>query len=76
MSVSNGWKSHFGESTKFGDITINTEAGVPKWSVKMVFLTVSQNSQETFYVGVSYLKSSRLLADLKETPTQVFSCEL
>ena len=21
MSVSNGWKSHFGENTKFGDIT-------------------------------------------------------
>ena len=54
MSVSNGWKSHFGENTKFDDITINTQAGVPKWYVKMVFLTVSQNSQENIYVGVSY----------------------
>ena len=26
--------------------SINTEAGVQKWSVKMVFLTVSQNSQK------------------------------
>ena len=34
--------------------SINTEAGVPRWSVKMVFLTVSQNSQESIYVGVSY----------------------
>ena len=33
---------------------VNTEAGVPKWSVKMVFLTVSQNSQENFYFGISY----------------------
>ena len=44
-------------NTKFCDITDmfkNTEAGVPRWSVKMVFLTVSQNSQETIYVGVSY----------------------
>ena len=44
-------------NTKFSDITDmfnNTEAGVPKWFVKMVFLTVSQNSQENIYVGVSY----------------------
>ena len=44
-------------NTKFCDITDmfkNTEAGVPRWSVKMVFLTVSQNSQESIYVGVSY----------------------
>ena len=34
--------------------SINTEAGVPKWSAKMVFLTVSQNSKENIYVGVSY----------------------
>ena len=36
------------------DMFKNTEAGVPRWSVKMVFLTVSQNSQESIYVGVSY----------------------
>ena len=42
----------------------------------MVLLTVPQNSQEHIYVGVSYWKSNRLLADLKETPTQVFSYEL
>ena len=44
-------------NTKFCDITDmfkNTEAGVPRWSVKMVFLTVSQNSQESIYVRVSY----------------------
>ena len=44
-------------NTKFCEIqtcSINTEAGVPRWSVKMVFLTVSQNSQESIYVGVSY----------------------
>ena len=34
--------------------SINTEAGVPRWSLKMVFLTVSQNSQEIIYVGVFY----------------------
>ena len=49
------------------------EAGVPRWSVKKVFLTVSQNLQETIYVGVSYEKI--LLADWKQTPTQVFPCE-
>ena len=45
------------QMVKFCDITDmfkNTEAGVPRWSVKMVFLTVSQNSQESIYVGVSY----------------------
>ena len=44
-------------NTKFCEIQIcliNTEAGVPRWSVKMVFLIVSQNSQEIIYVGVSY----------------------
>ena len=43
-------------NTKFSDITDmfnNTEAGVSKWSIKMVFLTVLQNSQENIYVGVS-----------------------
>ena len=34
--------------------SIDTEVGVPKWSVKMVLLTVSQNSQENICVGVSY----------------------
>ena len=34
--------------------------------VKMVFLTLSQYPQENVYVGVFYLKSSKLLADLKE----------
>ena len=53
-------------NTKFCEIqtcSINTEAGVPRWSVKMVLLTVSQNSQESISVGVIYLKSSRLLVD-------------
>ena len=34
--------------------SVNTEAEVPMWSVKMVFLTNSQNLQETIYIGVSY----------------------
>ena len=34
--------------------SINKEAGVPRWSVKMVFSTVLQNSQENIYVEVSY----------------------
>ena len=34
--------------------SINTEAGVSRCSVKMVLLTVSQSSQESIYVGVSY----------------------
>ena len=44
-------------STKFCDITdmFNKCRGKsPKVVCKMVFLTVSQNSQETIYVGVSY----------------------
>ena len=36
------------------DMFKNTEAKVPRWSVKMVFLTDSQNSQESIYVRVSY----------------------
>ena len=34
--------------------SINTEARVLRCSVKVVFLTVSQSSQESIYVGVSY----------------------
>ena len=34
--------------------SINTEAGVPRWSLKMVFLKISQNSQEIIYMGVFY----------------------
>ena len=44
-------------SSKFCDNTDmfkNTEAGVPRWYVKMVFLTVWKNSQESIYVGVSH----------------------
>ena len=51
MSVLNGWKSQFGLLTlSFVIVQIcstNTEAGLPSWSLKMVFLTVSQNSQES-----------------------------
>ena len=36
---------------------INTKAGVPKLCVKMVFLTVSQTSQENIYVEVFLLKN-------------------
>ena len=39
-------------NTKFCDITDMFKNA--KWSVKMVFLRVSQNSQESIYVGVSY----------------------
>ena len=48
--------------------SINTEAGVPRRSLKMVFWTVSQNSQENHLCGSLLLKSSRLLADYKESP--------
>ena len=44
-------------NTKFCDITDmlkNREAGVPRRSVKMVYLTVSQSLQESIYVGVSH----------------------
>ena len=34
--------------------SINTEARDLRCSVKVVFLTVSQSSQESIYVGVSY----------------------
>ena len=44
-------------------------------NVKIIFLTVSQNSEESIYVGVCYWKSW-LIADWKETPTHGFSCEL
>ena len=39
-------------NTKFCDSTDifkNTDAGVPRWSVKMVSLTVSQSSQESIF---------------------------
>ena len=52
-------------NTKFGDITDlfnKYRSRSPKVVCKM-FLTVSQNSQESIFVGVSYEKSSRLLAD-------------
>ena len=58
MGVSNGWKSHFGQLTlsfpKLQIYFVNTEAGVSRCYVKMVFVIVSQNSQESIYVGVSY----------------------
>ena len=37
--------------------SINTKAGAPKLCVKMVFLTVSQTSQENIYVGVFLSKN-------------------
>ena len=48
--------------------SINTEAGVTRWSLKMVFWTVWQNSQESPMWESFIKKSSRLLADQKETP--------
>ena len=42
------------ECLKWLEKPLNTEAGVPRWSVKILFLTVSQNSQESINVGVSY----------------------
>ena len=55
--------------------SINIEAVVRSCSVKIIFLKVSYNSQESTYVGVSFSKNSAPQADLKETPTQVLSCE-
>ena len=53
ISVSNGWKSRFGENIKFGDITDMFN----KWRSRspiVVLLTVLQNSKENIYVGVLY----------------------
>ena len=36
------------------DMFKNPEAGVSRWSVKIVFLTVLQNSQVSIYVRVSF----------------------
>ena len=43
-----------GKANLTTDMFKNTEAGVPRWPVKIVFWTVSQNSQEKAYAGVSY----------------------
>ena len=59
---------------------IISEAVTRRRSIKKVFLKISQNSQETTCVGGSFfnkaegLKPATLLK--KETPTQLFSCEL
>ena len=50
MSFSDGWVQVYDITNMF----INTEAGVPRFSVKMVSLTVSKNSLENINVGVSY----------------------
>ena len=57
MSVSNGWKSHFGENTKFGNITdlFNEYRNrSPKVVCKNGVLDGFAISQENIYAGVSY----------------------
>ena len=50
MRVSNGWKNHWLIMLRI--CSVNTEAGVPKFSVKMMFFIVSQNSEERSYFGI------------------------
>ena len=55
-----------------------TEVVAQGFSVKKVFLKILQNLQENTCIGVSFLiklQASSLQLYLKETPTQVFSCE-
>ena len=54
------------------------EAVVQRYSVKKVFLEISQNSQENTCARLFFHKSCRLQAykfNKKETLEQVFSCE-
>ena len=54
------------------------KAVVCRYSSKQVSLKVSQTSQESTCVGVSFEKNCRLKTCnfIKKTPTQVFSCEI
>ena len=57
---------------------INTEAVVQRYSLKKVFLEISQNSQENTCVIVSFLIKLQAWACKfikKETLAQIFSCE-
>ena len=54
------------------------EAVAQKYSVKNVFLKISQNSQENICAGVSFWKSRQpegLQPYQKVIPVEVFSCE-
>ena len=53
-------------------ISHEAEAAILRYSVKMVFLEISQDSQENICAGVSFLISNFIE---KETLAQVFFCE-
>ena len=53
---------------------LNTEAVTQSWSVKKVFLKISQSSQENICARVSFLIKKRLFIK-KETLAQMFYCE-
>ena len=59
-------------------VCLQIEAGTLKYFVKKVLLKISQISQGSTCAGISFLikmQGSGLHFYLKETPTQVFSCE-
>ena len=63
----------------FGLFYKNRGEVAQRCSVKKVFLEIPQNSHENTCVGVSFLIKLQVLACnfiKKETPTQVFSCEI
>ena len=56
---------------------VHVEAGTQKCSVTKMFLKISQNSQEITSVEVSFLiKMPTCNFIKKETPSQIFFCEL
>ena len=58
-------------------MTVATEAGIQKCSVKKVFLEILQNSQENTCARVSFLIKLQASSNFikKETLAKVFSCE-
>ena len=71
LLISNRWRRGLEcESTK----TLAATRGV---LLKKLFLKIPQYSQDNACVGVSLIKlqTFRLATSLKETPTQMFSCE-
>ena len=55
--------------------TLKREAVAWRFSLKEVFLKISQNSQENACVEVSFFEASGCNFIKKETPVQAFSCE-
>ena len=57
------------------DFSINAKAGVRRGSVKMLFLTISHNSQESTCVESLIKKVSSCKLIENKPPTHVFFCE-